>query len=153
MKLTYARVALPVGLLIASGISLVLAGCYTETQTGYRSHEQVAVVAYQDDYVYYPGYEVYYSNTRHQYVYQDGRSWVTRAEAPRGFAQARASAASVQVDFHDTPERHHAEVVKSYPKNWQAKPVKAPAKRDERKDDNRKDDDRKDDDRKNEKRQ
>ena len=36
----------------------------------------------QDDYVYYPGYQVYYSSNRRQYVYLEGRSWVSRP-APR----------------------------------------------------------------------
>src|SRR5437867_1226530 len=40
-------------------------------------------VAVQDDYVYYPAYRVYYSSYRHQYVYQDGRSWVSRPAPPR----------------------------------------------------------------------
>jgi hypothetical protein len=152
MKQSLTRFARPVGLFLASGIVVALAACYTETRSGYYANDRVAQVSYQDDYVYYPGYEVYYSNTRHQYVYRDGRSWVTRPEPPRAFAQARSNAVSVQVDFHDTPERHHAEVVKTYPRNWQAKAVNAPAKRDERKNDNRKDDDRRDDDRRNEKR-
>ena len=139
MKQSLTRFARPVGLLLASGIVVALAACYTETRSGYYSNDRVAQVGYQDDYVYYPGYEVYYSNTRHQYVYQDGRSWVTRPEPPRAFAQSRSSAVSVQVDFHDTPERHHAEVVKSYPRNWQAKAAKPAAQKDERKDDDRKD--------------
>ena len=41
------------------------------------------VLMVQDDYVYYPGYQVYYSGRTHQYIYQDGRSWVTRNGPPR----------------------------------------------------------------------
>ena len=40
------------------------------------------VVVVQDDYVYYPRYQVYYSSHRRQYIYQDGRSWASRP-APR----------------------------------------------------------------------
>ena len=36
----------------------------------------------QDDYVYYPQYEVYYSSSRHQYGYRDGNAWVWRPEPP-----------------------------------------------------------------------
>ena len=41
------------------------------------------VVVVQDDYVYYPDYEVYYSSSRHQYAYLEGGAWVSRP-APRG---------------------------------------------------------------------
>lgn len=68
-----------------------------------------------DEYVYYPGYEVYYSNTRHRYVYRDRDRWVTSEAPPRTWVRG---AASVRMDWHDTPERHHAEVVRTYPRNW-----------------------------------
>ena len=42
-----------------------------------------ATVVVEDDYVYYPSYEVYYSSRRHQYAYRDGGAWVSRP-APRG---------------------------------------------------------------------
>ena len=35
-------------------------------------------VVVQDDYVYYPDYQVYYSGRTRQYVYLQGRSWVSR---------------------------------------------------------------------------
>jgi hypothetical protein len=72
----------------------------------------------QDDYVYYPGYQVYYSNSRRQYRYQEGHSWVWRPSPPRVSAEVLFAAPSVRVDFHDAPERHHATVVRQYPKNW-----------------------------------
>jgi len=37
----------------------------------------------QPEYVYYPGYQVYYSSHTHQYIYQDGRSWVARPAPAR----------------------------------------------------------------------
>ena len=77
-----------------------------------------ATVVMQDDYVYYPGYDLYYSNSRHQYYYQDGGAWVSRP-APRGVSvDVLVAAPSVRMDFHDSPDRHHAEVVKQYPRNW-----------------------------------
>jgi hypothetical protein len=97
-----------------------------------------------DNYVYYPGHELYYNTTQHQYVYRDGRSWVTRPEPPRAAAKALPAAPSVPLQFHDTPAQHHPEVVKTYPKNW--KPAPPEPKRDhkgEHKDD--REDDRRDD--------
>lgn len=75
-------------------------------------------VAVEDDYVYYPGYQVYYSSNRHQYVYRDGRSWVSRPAPPRVSADVLFASPSVRVDFHDSPANHHAQVVKQYPKHW-----------------------------------
>jgi hypothetical protein len=75
-------------------------------------------VAVQDDYIYYPNYQVYYSSSRHQYAYQDGRAWVSRP-APRGVSvDVLMASPSVRMDFHDSPANHHAAVVRQYPKNW-----------------------------------
>ena len=75
-------------------------------------------VQVQDDYVYYPGYEVYYSSHRHQYVYQDGRSWVSRPAPPRVSVDVLFASPSVRLDFHDAPAIHHATVVQQYPRHW-----------------------------------
>ncbi|HXA14058.1 MAG TPA: hypothetical protein VNW23_02935 [Opitutaceae bacterium] len=103
-----------------------------------------ATVVVQGDYVYYPGYEVYYSRSRHEYVYPEGGAWVSRP-APRGVSvNVLMASPSVAVDFHDSPASHHAEMVKKYPRNW-APPRSDHDQRDDRKDDdhrdNRKDDD------------
>jgi hypothetical protein len=71
-----------------------------------------------DDYVYYPGYQVYYSNTRRCYVYLEGRSWVERPAPPRVSVDVLLRAPSVSVDFHDHPSRHHTTVARQYPKQW-----------------------------------
>ena len=74
--------------------------------------------AAQDDYVYYPDYEFYYSVSRHQYAYLDGNNWVSRP-APRGVSvDVLMRSPSVKMDFHDSPANHHAEITKQYPKNW-----------------------------------
>jgi hypothetical protein len=78
---------------------------------------QVGFVA-QDDYVYYPNYQVYYSNSRHQYAYQDGRTWVSRPAPQHVSVNVLQASPSVRMDFHDSPANHHAAVVKQYPKNW-----------------------------------
>lgn len=100
----------------------------------------------QDDYDYYPGYETYYSRNRHEYVYREGNRWVRRPQ-PRGITVDLLFAApSVRVDFRDSPERHHDNVVRSYPRNW-----KRPDRNHDDKDDRRdgKKDDRRDGDRRN----
>lgn len=115
-----------------------LAGCETDTRTTIAYHDDRPAVYADDDYVYYPQYEVYYSNHRHQYGYREGNSWVWRPNPPRVQANVLVSTPSVHLDFHDSPERHHAQVVKTYPRNWRQN-----AKDDHRKDDHR--DDHKDD--------
>lgn len=99
---------------------LTVAGCATSEpgyayQSGYSRPSQVAV---QDSYVYYPDYEVYYNNARGEYVYVDGNVWVTRRDPPRRWSHDLRRAAYVRLDFRDSPQRHHSEVVKNYPRNW-----------------------------------
>ena len=77
-----------------------------------------AGVAMQDDYVYYPGYQVYYARNRRQYVYREGRSWVWRPAPPRVSVDVLYASPSVWLDFHDSPAIHHATVVRQYPKHW-----------------------------------
>jgi hypothetical protein len=78
---------------------------------------ETAVVV-QDDYVYYPDYQVYYSSSRHQYAYLEGGAWVSRP-APRGVSiNVLIASPSVKMNFHDAPANHHAEIVRQYPKNW-----------------------------------
>ena len=83
--------------------------------TGVRGERSRAL---QDDYVYYPGYQVYYSSNRRQYVYLEGRSWVSRPAPPRVSADVLFASPSVRLDFHDSPSIHHASVVRQYPKHW-----------------------------------
>jgi hypothetical protein len=102
-----------------SALLLTLTGC-----VGYVRGPRVgiavepAVFVAQDDYVYYPGYDVYYSTYRHQYAYMDGGVWISRP-APRGVSVSVLLASpSVRMDFHDSPANHHAEMVRRYPRNW-----------------------------------
>ena len=122
---------------------LLLSGCETDSprsHRGYASHSSVQIqgsVVIMDDYDYYPAYETYYSRNRHEYVYRDGGTWVRRPQ-PRGVSVDLFFAApSVRLDFRDSPERHHATVVRSYPKTWQ----RADSNRNDQK--NRKDDKKK----------
>ena len=108
-----------VGFVLCVALLGTLTGCvgYVDgPRAGYYAEPSVAVV--QDDYVYYPGYEVYYSSSRHQYAYREGRAWVSRP-APRGVSvNVLLASPSVRMDFHDSPAQHHAAIVRQYPKNW-----------------------------------
>jgi hypothetical protein len=108
-----------VGLVLCAALLGTLTGCVGYVD-GPRAGVYVAppVVVVQDDYVYYPAYQVYYSSSRHQYAYREGRTWVSRP-APRGVSvDVLMVSPSVRMDFHDSPANHHAAVVKQYPKNW-----------------------------------
>jgi hypothetical protein len=75
-------------------------------------------VVVEDDYVYYPAYDVYYNSSRRQYAYLEGGAWVSRPE-PRGVTvDVLFASPSVRMDFHDSPAHHHAEIVRRYPRNW-----------------------------------
>ena len=102
---------------------VTLAGCvgYVEEPRGRVYVAPPAIettVVVQDDYVYYPGFETYYSSSRHHYLYQERGAWVSRP-APRRVSTERFFASpSVRVDFHDSPAQHHAAMVQQYPRNW-----------------------------------
>jgi hypothetical protein len=88
---------------------------------GYRERPQVqyqGTVVAGNYYDYYPNYEMYYHPARREYVYYDGRTWV-RQSTPRGVApNVLLSSPSVRLEFQDPPERHHATIVRTYPRNW-----------------------------------
>ena len=125
------------GLVLSVALLGALTGCvgYVDgPRAGYYAEPPAVVV--QDDYVYYPDYEVYYSSSRHQYAYREGSAWVSRP-APRGVSvDVLVRSPSVRMDFHDSPEHHHAEVVKQYPRN-RAQPGSNQGQKGNRKDDQR----------------
>ncbi|MGD0745280.1 MAG: hypothetical protein ABSA45_09010 [Verrucomicrobiota bacterium] len=107
------------GFVLGAVLLVTLTGCVGYVD-GPRAGVYVAppVVEIQDDYVYYPNYEVYYSSSRRQYAYREGSAWVARP-APRGVSvNVLLASPSVKMDFHDSPANHHAAVVQKYPKNW-----------------------------------
>jgi hypothetical protein len=109
-----------IGFVLCAVLSGVLTGCvgYVEEPRPARVYASPPPVYVQDDYVYYPGYQVYYSSNRRQYIYRDGRSWVTRPAPPRVSVEVLSASPSVRLDFHDSPAIHHATVVRKYPKQW-----------------------------------
>ncbi len=124
-----------VGLVLCAAFFGTLTGCVGYID-GPRAGVYVAppVVAVEDDYVYYPDYEVYYSGSRHQYFYMDGGAFVSRP-APRGVSVSVLFASpSVRMNFHDSPANHHAEIVRQYPGHSSPR-----GQKDNRKDDRRDD--------------
>jgi hypothetical protein len=111
------------GVVLGAVLLATLTGC-----VGYVDGPRAAVyvappvvetgVVVEDDYVYYPGYDVYYNSSRHEYAYLEGGAWVSRPE-PRGVTiDVLLASPSVRMDFHDSPANHHAEMVRRYPRNW-----------------------------------
>jgi hypothetical protein len=104
---------------LCMAVIAVLTGCvgYVEGPS-VGVYAEPEVFAVQDDYVYYPQYECYYSVSRHQYADHEGGAWVARS-APRGVSvNVLVASPSVKMNFHDSPAQHHDTVVKQYPKNW-----------------------------------
>jgi hypothetical protein len=119
-RISHSRISCAFGLTLVG----VLAGCVVEgPRHGVYAppppvvHVETQVVV-QDDYVYYPSYEVYYSSRRQNYIYLEGRTWVTRPSPPRVSVGVLFASPSVRLDFHDSPARHHTTVIKQYPRHW-----------------------------------
>jgi hypothetical protein len=118
-KIKHSKIGLVSGALLLS----VLCGCVTYVDRPHQARYEAPRPVYvesgvRDDYVYYPGYQVYYSSNRRQYVYQDGNSWVTRPTPPRVSVDVLFASPSVKLDFHDAPAIHHERVVRQYPQHW-----------------------------------
>jgi hypothetical protein len=115
-----------IGLVFGSVILGAFTGCigYVDGPRHERVHAQPQPVYVEtgvvvhDDYVYYPGYQVYYSGNTQRYVYLEGRSWVSRSAPPRVSVDVLFASPSVRLDFHDAPAAHHATVARTYPKTW-----------------------------------
>jgi hypothetical protein len=107
------------GFVMGAVLGLTLTGCrgYVEVPAGEVAVASPTVVV-QEDYVYYPNYGIYYSNSRRQYAYLEAGAWVSQP-APRGVSvDVLLASPSVKMDFHDSPANHHAAVARQYPKNW-----------------------------------
>lgn len=107
------------------GVVLIgtLAGCVRYVDRPRQGEVYVAprhgeLVLMEDEYIYYPTYQVYYSNRRHCYIYLHGHSWVTRPAPPRVSVDVFLASPSVRMDFHNAPAYHHREIVRQYPRNW-----------------------------------
>lgn len=137
--------------LIGASLFALLTGCVESgsARVGYvQTASAQPVFSDSDDYVYYPAYETYYGRRTHRYYYRDGSRWVGRSDPGRVSASVLLSAPSVNVDFHDSPDRHHAEVTRRYPHQWSNNQGRKDDRHDDRRDDNNRDDHRDDRDRK-----
>jgi hypothetical protein len=113
---------------VLSAVLLVALTEFTGNVNGQNARVNVPVVVapsivvtspvMQDNYVYYPSYGVYYNSSRKQYAYQDRGAWVSRPTPTGVSADVLRASPSVKMDFHDSPAKHHAEMVQKYPKNW-----------------------------------
>jgi hypothetical protein len=111
----------PAGFVCGAALLAALTGCvgYVDgPRAGVYVAPPVVEVAAPADYIYYPGYDVYYNSSLNQYAYLDGGVWVSRPE-PRGVSiDVLLASPSVRMDFHDSPANHHAEMARQYPRNW-----------------------------------
>ena len=110
-----------VAMLAVAPLAVSLTGCvgYVEHRPAYGYSRPYTRAEYvEDDYVYYPQYELYYGNRSHRYYSRQGSSWVVRPTPPGISVNALISVPSVHLDFHDHPSRHHAEICRSYPRHW-----------------------------------
>ena len=115
-----------IGFVCGTAVLTALTGClgyvdnprggavYVEPPPSVYVEAQVA----EPDYVYYPGYQVYYGRNTHRYVYLEGRSWVSRPAPPRVSVDVLLASPSVRLEFRDHPSIHNAAVVRQYPKHW-----------------------------------
>jgi hypothetical protein len=128
------------GCVLGAVFLLTLTGCvgYVEgPRAGVQVEPAVQVNAgfiEQDDYVYYPDYQMYYGSRSHRWYDREGSSWVARPEPREVSVDVLRSSPSVRMDFHDSPAHHHSEVVQKYPGN------RAPSRSDQDQKDNRKGD-------------
>lgn len=113
------------------GGALTLSGCVgyvNGPDAGIYVTPPTVTVAAPANYIYYPGYDVYYNRSLNQYAYLDGGTWVSRPE-PRGVSvDVLLASPSVRMDWHDSPANHHAEMTRRYPRNW-SQPGARPAQR------------------------
>ena len=125
------------GCVLGAVLLVTLTGCvaYVDGPRAGIQAEPYVFVA-QDDYIYYPGYDVYYSSHRRQYAYLEGGAWVSRPAPPGVSVNVLLASPSVRMDFHDSPAFHHAAVVQKYPRNW-APPGSNQGQKENRKDNKR----------------
>ena len=121
-------------LVFGAAVLGALTGCVAyvdKPAQGSVYEDNSATFLVQDDYVYYPNYECYYSVNRHQFAYREGNVWVARP-APRGVTvDVLLASPSVKMNFHDAPVQHHEAVAKQYPKNWKPASAKSAQNRNE----------------------
>jgi hypothetical protein len=112
------------GMILSLALLLLFVGCADAPRWGaWSSHPSNAQIqaglGRLDSYVYFPGYEIYHNRTREEYVYRSDQTWITRIEPPGEVpVEMLLASPSVAMSFTDAPARHHAAVLRLYPRNW-----------------------------------
>ena len=108
------------GFVLGAALLGVLTGCVGHVEEPYQStvYAPPPPVLVQPQYIYYPSHQVYYASHTRQYVYLDGRAWVSRPVPPRVSIDVLFASPSVRLGFSDSPSHHHSSVVRQYPRNW-----------------------------------
>jgi len=99
---------------------LALAGCDEPEPRPYPRPVVVepGPVIVENDLIYYPDYEVYYDPFARVYWHAERGVWVS-GPAPVGVSvEVLRGAPFVHTGFHESPELHHAEIVRRYPHGW-----------------------------------
>jgi hypothetical protein len=110
-----------VGLVLTATFLVTLTGCVSYVDGPHAGiYTEPSMVVVQDDYMYYPAYQMYYGSHSHQWYDREGSSWVARPAPREVSVDVLHASPSVKMDFHDSPANHHTMVVKQYPKNWKA---------------------------------
>lgn len=107
--------------LLAGTVLIAATGCigYVREPRDQRVYVSPPAVIYEeDDYVYYPRYQMYYGSRSHRYYAREGSAWVVRPVPPRVSVDILIASPKVHVDFHDAPAVHHSQVVQTYPESW-----------------------------------
>jgi hypothetical protein len=115
-KLNYSKL----GLVFCVAALGALTGCvgYVEEPYPPTVYAPPPPVVVEPQYIYYPSHQVYYASHTRQYVYRDGRAWVSRSAPPRVSVDVLFASPSVRLGFSDAPSHHHSSVVRQYPRNW-----------------------------------
>jgi hypothetical protein len=124
------------GLAACAALVAALAGCASADAYQSRNSGRPAAinrVLIADDYDYYPRYEIYYSRHRNEYVIRE-RGWVRRIDLNGAIYRKLRDGPAVPMDFRDSPEFHHAQVVQRYPRNWEPPPRDQERANEDRKD-------------------
>jgi len=75
-------------------------------------------------FIYYPDYEVYFDPGARVYWYNEGGRWSSAASPVGVSVDVLLASSSTHMNFHDSPENHHAQVVQQFPHGW--KPASQP---------------------------
>jgi hypothetical protein len=105
---------------------LLLAGCADSPPWGTwskaPSQQQIAAVLRRPNtYIYFSNYQIYHNPARSEYVFWDGKTWVTSPQPPEELsAELLRDSPAVALELRDHPAKTHAEVVRRYPRDWRS---------------------------------